>query len=319
MRLDEIKKIVIAGAGVMGASIAQILAQNGYNAVVYDIGDAFLEKGKELISVNQQTLISAGDITPKQSEKDMSHISFRCDKGCFEGADFVIEAIIENMDAKLAFWTDISRRVPDGAILTSNTSGLSLTEIAGAVEHPERFAGMHWLNPPHLIPLIEVIKEERTAASTAQFIYDLAVRIGKKPVMLNKDAAGFIVNRLQFALLREAMHIVDSGIASVEDIDHVFKYGMGLRYACCGPFEIADLGGLDTFYKISGYLFKDLNNSTEVSPLLADAYANKNFGVKSGKGFYDYSGGRDKEVLRKRDESLIALSKCLSRIDNMNK
>lgn len=310
MKLEAIEKMVIAGAGIMGASIAQILVQNGYSVVLYDIEERFLEKGRELIDINQQTLIAAGDFTPEQSRKNMSHIFFTCDKTCFSGADFVIEAIVENMEAKHGFWSEVSQLAPPDAILTSNTSGLSLTEIAKAVRNPERFAGMHWVNPPHLVPLIEVIKGEKTSEETAQLVYYLSLRIGKKPVMVNKDAAGFILNRIQFAVLREAMHIVDSGIASLEDVDNVFKYGMGMRYACLGPFEIADLGGLDIFYKISGYLFKELNSSGEVSRLLEDAYNSGNFGVKSGKGFYDYSGGRDKEIIKKRDENFIKFLRC---------
>lgn len=309
MNLESIKNFVIAGAGVMGASIAQILAQNGYSVVLYDIEDQFLEKGKNLININQQTLISVGDFTPEQSKENMSLISFSCNKACFSKADFVIEAIVENMKVKHAFWSEISSLVPADAILTSNTSGLSLTEIAKVIKYPERFAGMHWVNPPHLIPLVEVIKGEKTTIETAQLVYALSLCIGKKPVMLHKDAAGFILNRIQFAVLREAMYIVDSGIASIEDVDNVFKFGMGMRYACLGPFEIADLGGLDIFYKISGYLFKELNNSEEVSSLLVDAYNSGNFGVKSGKGFYDYSHGRDKEIIKKRDENFIKLLK----------
>lgn len=309
MKLESIKNFVIAGAGIMGASIAQILAQNGYYVVLYDIEDQFLEKGRNLIDINQQTLISVGDFTPEQSKENMSRISFSCSKACFSEADFVIEAIVENMEVKHAFWAEISALVPADAILTSNTSGLSLTEIAKVIKYPERFAGMHWVNPPHLIPLVEVIKGEKTTIETAQLVYALSLRIGKKPVMLNKDAAGFILNRIQFAVLREAMYIVDSGIASIEDVDNVFKYGMGMRYACLGPFEIADLGGLDIFYKISGYLFKELNNSAEVSSLLVDAYNSGNFGVKSGKGFYDYSDGRDREIIKKRDENFIKFLK----------
>jgi 3-hydroxybutyryl-CoA dehydrogenase len=311
MRLDSIRNFVVAGAGVMGASIAQILAQRGYPVTIYDLEERFLDKGRTLIHINQQVLIASGDITPEQSEKSMALISYSCNKNCFVGVDFVIEAIIENMDAKHSFWREISELVPGDAVLTSNTSGLSLTEIAKKIKNPERFAGMHWLNPPHIIPLIEVISGEKTSKEYAKLVYNMSLRIGKKPVMLNKDAAGFIVNRIQFAALREALNIVDKGIASLEDVDNVFKYGLGMRYACFGPFEIADLGGLDTFYKISSYLFKDLSNDKEVSPLLENAYINGNLGVKSGKGFYDYSNGKDKEIISKRDNVLIKLSKIL--------
>lgn len=308
--MKDMKKIAIAGAGVMGASIAQIFAKHHYAVVLYDIGEQFLQKGMGLIRINQETLVKEGSITKAQSEKIMSLISFSCDNSCFIDADFVIEAIVERMDIKQEFWAMVSSLVSDDAILTSNTSGLSLTEIAKAVKLPERFSGMHWINPPHIVPLVEVIRGEKTNDETAQIVFDLAEKVGKKPIII-KDVPGFVFNRLQFAVLREAMHIVEEGIAGMEEVDAVFKYGLGMRYACLGPFEIADLGGLDTFYNISSYLFEDLSDAKEVPALLSNLYQQKAYGVKSQKGFYDYCDGRDKDVIAKRDADFIKISNCL--------
>ena len=223
----------------------------------------------------------------------------------------MIEAIIENMEIKHGFWRQISAIAPETAVLTSNTSGLSLTVMAEAVERPERFCGMHWLNPPHICPLIEVIRAEKTAPETMDIVSAMARTIGHFPVTLMREVPGFFINRFQFAVLREAMSLVKEGIATPEDIDNVFKYGLGLRYACLGPFEIADLGGLDTFYKIAGYLFRDLSNRKDVHTMLADRYGSGEFGVKSGKGFYDYAGGRDKEAIEHRDRMFAKVSECL--------
>ncbi|QGU95370.1 3-hydroxyacyl-CoA dehydrogenase family protein [Clostridium bovifaecis] len=310
MELNKINKIVIAGAGVMGASIAQIFAENNYTVVLYDIAEQFLQKGRDLIRINQEILIKEGAVTKEQSEKLIGLISYSLDKECFKDADYVIEAIVEKMEVKHEFWNIVSSIVSEDAILTSNTSGLSLTEIAKAVKIPERFSGMHWVNPPHLVPLVEVIKGEKTSHKAAEVVFKLAEKLGKKPVIV-KDAPGFVLNRFQFAVLREAMHIVESGIASMEDVDKVFKYGLGMRYACLGPFEIADLGGLDTFYNIASYLFKDISGAKEVHHLLADLMPEKAYGVKSCKGFYDYPNGRDKEVIEKRDADFIKIAKCL--------
>ena len=311
MKLEDIKNIVIAGAGVMGSSMAQSFAQYGYKVTLYDLKDEFLQKSKNLIEINQKTSVEKGIISVEESNKIIENIQFTYEKENFKSADLVVEAIIENIDIKHSFWKEVSDLAPEDAILTTNTSGLSISKIAEAVKFPERFCGMHWINPPHIIPLIQVIKGEKTKDETAQIVYDISEHISKKPIMINKDAAGFVLNRFQFAVLREAMHIIEQGIASKEDIDNVFKYALGIRYACLGPLEIADLGGLDTFYNISSYLFEDLSDAKEVSPILGDIVKAGHYGVKNGKGFYDYSDGRDKEVIKKRDEDFYKVSECL--------
>lgn len=295
----------------MGASIAQIYAQYGHTVVLYDLFPEAIQKGKDLIAINQETSLAAGNLTKRQSEELLARISCSTDMDCFKNADFVIEAIVERMNIKHDFWSKVSALVREDAILTSNTSGLSLTEIAKAVLLPERFCGMHWVNPPHIVPLVEVIKGDKTSDATAQAVYDYALSIGRKPVMVKKDAHGFVLNRLQFAILRESMHIVESGIASAEDVDNVFKYGLGMRYAAIGPFETADLGGLDTFYNIASYLFADLSDRKTVPPMLADLFNEGSYGVKTCKGFYDYSDGKDREAIRRRDKMFLKLAKCL--------
>jgi 3-hydroxybutyryl-CoA dehydrogenase len=135
--------------------------------------------------------------------------------------------------------------------------------------------------------------------------------VGKKATTVKKDVPGFVLNRLQFAILRESMYIVENGIASIEDVDNTFKYGLGMRYAAIGPFETADLGGLDTFHNIASYLFADLSDRKTVNDMLADLFKADNYGVKSGKGYYDYSNGKDKDAIRRRDKMFIKLARCL--------
>ncbi len=310
MKIDNIKKVVIAGAGTMGSSIAQVFAGKGYDVVLYDIKQEILDKSCDLIKLNQATSVKENSLTQAESDELLRHISYSCDKEVFRPAHLVVETIVERMDIKHSFFAEISELVSADTLLTSNTSGLSLTEIAKAVKGPERFCGFHWVNPPHIVPLVEVIRGGRTSDETAQAVYSLAERIGKVPTMV-KDGPGFCLNRLQFAVLREAMHIVESGIASKEDVDKTFKYGLGMRYACLGPFEIADLGGLDTFYRISEYLFAQLSDRKDVPDMLKECFDSEAYGVKSGKGFYDYSNGRDKQVIAKRDADFIKIAKCL--------
>ncbi|XVG96311.1 3-hydroxyacyl-CoA dehydrogenase family protein [Eubacteriales bacterium KG127] len=308
--MRDINKIVIAGAGTMGASMGETFAKYGFEVTLYDIYDTALEKAKSLIALNQYTEVQEKILTQEESEALLKRIHYTKDINEFSDADFVIEAILEKLDVKHDFWTKVSRIVDEDVILCSNTSGLSISKIAEVVENPQRFAGMHWINPPHIIPLIEIICGEKTNPENAKVIEELALKVNKKPVIVN-DAPGFVLNRIQFAIMRECLNIVEQEIASASAVDDVMKYGLGIRYACLGPFQVADLGGLDIFYNISSYLFADLCNEDKPFGLLKDAYQNGNYGVKKESGFYDYSEGKDDELIKYRDKMFTKLSKTL--------
>ena len=214
----------MAGAGTMGTSMAQIFAAHGYDTVLYNHRETTLQKARRMIELNQEALVLSGELSQAESDAGKARIQLTSDESCFQNCDVVVESIVENMEAKHQLWQKISALAREDAILTTNTSGLSITEIAKAVQRPERFCGMHWFNPPHLVPLVEVIKGEETEDQTARVVAELAERIGKKAVTVKKDAKGFIGNRLQTAVLREALHIVQSGIADAEDVDKAVKY-----------------------------------------------------------------------------------------------
>ena len=306
----DVKRIVIAGAGTMGSSMGETFAKYGYDVTLYDIFPSALEKAGNLIRLNQETEVAEHVVTPEESAALLERIRYSEDKACFEGADLVVEAILEKLDVKHAFWAEISALVPEDAILASNTSGLSITAIAEVVKRPERFGGMHWINPPHLIPLIEVIQGKKTDDETAAAIRDMALAVEKKPVIV-QDAPGFALNRIQLAVLRECLHIVEQGLATPEAVDDVMKYGLGMRYACLGPFEVCDLGGLDIFYNIASYLFEDLADEKAPFGMLADRFEKGQYGVKTAAGFYDYAGGKDAEKIKYRDRMFTKISKCL--------
>ena len=311
MQARPIHKVVLAGAGTMGTSMSQIFAARGYDTVLYNHRAATLERARRMIDLNQQALVQTGDLTPAESDAVRKRICLTADEDCFGDCDIVVESIVEDMAVKRTFWQKISALVRNDTILTTNTSGLSITAIAEAVKDPGRFCGMHWFNPPHLVPLVEVIQGEQTREETALAVFDLAEAIGKKAVRVKKDAKGFIGNRLQLAVLREAMHIVQSGIADAQDVDNAIKYGIGFRYACLGPLETADFGGLDIFYHVAEYLVPDLCSSKEVPPLLKEKYEKGELGVKTRKGFYDYSGDKGEKAIRERDEKFIRLYRVL--------
>lgn len=290
----EIKKITIAGAGTMGYSMAEIFARNGYDVILWNHKAPTLERAKTKI---------APDMVDK--------ITYTTDSSAFKGRDLIVETIVENLDTKLDFYRTYSPLAGDDTIIATNTSGLSINALSKAVVKPERFLGMHWFNPPTLIPLIEIIKNDHTRDTVAKTIYDLALAIHKKPAIVEKDAPGFAANRLQLAVIREALSMVRKGIISKEGIDAVMKYGLGFRWACLGPLETVDFGGLDVFAHISDYLMPDLEDSHEVPPLLAEKVKEGHLGVKTGEGFYKYDGDKAEKATKERDRKLQAVYDAL--------
>lgn len=303
-------KVVVAGAGTMGASLAQVYARAGWDTVLYNRSASGLERAKNLIRLNQETFVKEEILTTQESEDLLARIKMTTEKADFADAALVVENIVEDLDAKQAFWGEISQLAPEDALLATNTSGLHITDIAKACKHPERFMGQHWLNPPHLLPLCEIIAGEKTSPENVQKMRTLVESLGKQPVVV-ADINGFIINRIQFALLREALHIVDIGAATFEDVDTVLKAGMGLRYAALGPFGVADFGGLDTFDHINSYLNAELDDSKVGNKRLHEMVEAGKLGVKSGQGFYDYSGDKADAAIRERDRLYIELAKVL--------
>lgn len=303
-------KVVVAGAGTMGASLAQVYARAGWDTVLYNRSASGLERAKNLIRLNQETFVKEEILTAQESEDLLARIKMTTEKADFADAALVVENIVEDLDAKQAFWGEISQLAPEDALLATNTSGLHITDIAKACKHPERFMGQHWLNPPHLLPLCEIIAGEETSPENVQKMRTLVESLDKQPVVV-ADINGFIINRIQFALLREALHIVDIGAATFEDVDTVLKAGMGLRYAALGPFGVADFGGLDTFDHINSYLNAELDDSKVGNKRLHEMVEAGKLGVKSGQGFYDYSGDQADAAIRERDRLYIELAKVL--------
>ena len=310
MNASALSHVVIAGAGTMGASLAQIFAQAGIQVTLWNRSQAGLDRAAALIRSNQSALVAAGRLSADDSNALMERIVPTTEYACFPTASFLLESIAEDLTLKQDFFRRISTLVPVDCILTTNTSGLSISAIGSAVAEPVRFCGMHWINPPHLVPLVEVIQGTDTGDGTMDFVYALAQRLRKKPIRA-KDLPGFIMNRLQLALLREAVALVDSGAATAEDVDAAVKYGLGLRYACVGPFETMDLGGVDIFCRIASYLLADLDDRKDTPPLLQTLTEQGACGVKSGHGFYDYSGEKAAAALENRDQKFIRVLDAL--------
>ncbi|MDX9917944.1 MAG: 3-hydroxyacyl-CoA dehydrogenase family protein [Gudongella sp.] len=311
MRLESIRKIGIAGAGTMGSGIAQIFARKGYQVIVIDIAEEYLENSKKLVEIFNASLIDQGIMTDEEARATVALISYSTDKNSLSDCNLIIEAIVEKMYIKQVFWQEVESIAAKDAYFATNTSGLSINGISKLIVNRDRFIGMHFWNPPHIVPLVELIRADETTDETVSVLKELLTIIEKEPVVVKKDAPGFIGNRLQFAVFREALHIVNSGIADIEDVDRAMRYGPGFRYPIIGPLQTADLGGLDTFYYIADYLFNELSDMKEPPEMLQKLMDERQLGVKSKQGFYDYSDGKDEETIMRRDKMLFNMLKYI--------
>jgi len=305
MEIGDIRTVGVIGVGTMGSGIAQTFAEAGYHVICRDVSEEAIERGMSRIRSNQETLIRNGVLTKEHADSALERLKTTLRPEDLANVDLVCEAVTENMDAKKAVFAELDGICREDTIFTTNTSGLSITEMASTVSDSGRFVGMHWWNPPHIIPLIEVIKGDESSEETCMTIMDICRKLGKKPVFVKKDILGFIGNRLQVALLREAMNILEMNAATPEDIDAVVKYGPGARWALYGPCEIADLGGLDVFNFIASYLFRDLSNAQDSPDVLKDKVSKGELGTKTGKGFYQYTEDQIEKLIESRDRRLL--------------
>lgn len=301
----KLSKIAVIGAGIMGHGIAQVCASAGYQTMVTDKQKEVLRTAYARISSNLETFVETGILTSEDVKKILSRIVFVENIGdAAKDVDFVIEAVTENMNIKKEVFKELDKVCPSHTILASNTSSFSITEIASATNRKDKVVGMHWWNPPHLMPLVEIVKGQYTSKETIMTTKELAKKLGKVPVVC-KDTPGFLGVRLQAALIMEAILMLEEGLATAEDIDTAVKMTLGLRLPILGPLEIVDLGGMDTFLYAYTYLYKTLGEKFKPPSLLKSKVESGELGIKTGKGFYNYPGKSIEEVVKRRDRWLI--------------
>ena len=283
----EIKTVAVLGAGLMGHGITQVAAKVAqYEVYMRDIKQDFLDNGIRMISDSLMRFVKKGEMTDAQVKEVLSRIHPTLDlKEAVSNADLVIEAVTENPELKKKVLAEADLFAKPDAIIASNTSSISISEIASATGRPEKFAGMHFFNPPQLMKLIEIIRGAKTSDETLNTIVEVTKKMGKEPVVVKKDVAGFVVNRILIPALNEAINLVNEDVATPEDIDKAIKLGLNWPI---GPLTLLDYVGLDTTLAITEVMVKEIGSKYQASPLLRQMVRAGLLGRKTGKGFYDW-------------------------------
>jgi len=285
MTLDAIRTVAILGAGTMGNGIAHVFARNEYNVILRDVESGFLDSAVETISKNLDREVKKGKIPEGDKSRILGRIYTTTDMAEIARADFAVEAVPERLDLKLSVLREADKLLPPAAILASNTSSISITTLAAATSRPERFVGMHFMNPVPVMALIEVLRALQTSDDAFHTTMALCERLEKKPVAVN-DAPGFVSNRVLMPMINEAAFAVMEGVATAESVDAIMKMGMNHPM---GPLELADLIGLDTCVNILEVLYNGFGDTKyRACPLLRKMVAAGWLGRKSGRGFYNY-------------------------------
>ncbi|PCI10832.1 MAG: 3-hydroxybutyryl-CoA dehydrogenase [Flavobacteriaceae bacterium] len=291
------KNIAVIGSGTMGNGIAHTFAQKGFKVLLIDISEDALQRALATISKNLDRLLAKEKISEADKNNTLANITTSTSiKDAVKNADLVVEAATENKELKLNIFKELDASCPSHTILASNTSSISITEIAAVTNRPEQVIGMHFMNPVPIMKLVEVIRGKETSDSITKTIMDLSTSLGKIPVEVN-DAPGFVANRILMPMLNESIETLQDGVAGVYEIDTVMKLGMAHPL---GPLQLADFIGLDVCLSILNVMYDGFNNEKyKPCKLLVDMVSDGKLGVKSGEGFYDYSESRKAEKIAK--------------------
>ncbi len=292
-------KIAVLGAGTMGRGIVQVFAQQGIAVALYDPIEAAIAGAQKALTAKASMQAQEWDITYADNLKT-----------AVEDADLIIETVSENLQIKRELYRQMTPLLKKDAVVASNTSTYSLEILAEQQAFAKQLIITHFFNPAAIIPLVEIVQQDETPQAVTEAVIQLLQQCGKAPVLLKKDIAGFIANRLQAAVMREACYLLEQGIADVNQIDTAMKEGPGMRWAFNGPFEIADLGGLDVWEKVTGHLFPQLDSTMKTPDSIIKKVRLGELGLKSGKGYYEHGDSRQSESQsQEREQKLLQLLK----------
>jgi 3-hydroxybutyryl-CoA dehydrogenase/5-formyl-3-hydroxy-2-methylpyridine 4-carboxylate dehydrogenase len=292
--------------------MAAVLAAHGLRVTITDVSPDALRKVPDRVREAVAVMERAGTVSRDRMQDVVDRVACTADLArAVEGANLVIEAIPEHLELKRQLFQQLESLVSPDCILASNTSGLPITSIAEVTQRPERIIGMHWSNPPHIIPLIEVIRGEKTSEQAVTEVVGLVRHMGMIPVVVSRDVPGFVENRLLYALLREALYLWEQGVATAQDIDAVARWGIGFKLAVIGPLALLDMAGLDIYASVASYLNGQLCDSKTVTPLIQAKVTQGKLGIKTGEGIYPYSAQESDALARRRGQLLVAVRKAL--------
>lgn len=308
------KQTAVIGSGVMGHGIAQEYALAGYTVSLYDLTEELLRKAKNSVESSLSLLVREQVITEQAKRDALERIVLTTDLDAAAAeADIITEAIPEVIELKWELFAKLEQAAKPEAVIASNTSTFSIARLIEQAKTPHRFIITHFFNPAQLVPLVEIVRHEKTADEVVAAVMDIIAGLGKSPVLLKKDVPGFIANRLQAALMREAFALLKDGVADAREIDTVMKDGIGFRWAFVGPIETADFGGLDTWKRVIDNLAPVLDDSPKAPALIEELVAKGELGTKTGSGIYSYAETSVEAILKERDEQFIRLAKMKRR------
>ncbi|WP_342239172.1 5-formyl-3-hydroxy-2-methylpyridine 4-carboxylate 5-dehydrogenase [Inquilinus sp. OTU3971] len=301
--------VAVIGLGTMGPGIAATLARGGMGVRVHDTAPAAIERARTAIPQAGSVLDRLGIVPPASGE---GAVSFHEDlAGAVAGASLVIENVPEKVEIKAEVYRALDPLLPAETIVASDTSGIPITTLQGFLSHPQRLVGMHWSNPPHIIPMIEVIAGQHTAPATVVFISDLVRSLKLLPVVVKKDVPGFVENRILYALLREAIDLVEQGVIDEEGMDTCVSWGIGYKLSVVGPMRLLDMAGLDIYQSVAGFLNAELSDRKDVAGYVTDRTRAGKLGIKSGEGIFPYTLEQIRELQAERARRLVAVRRIL--------
>jgi len=313
--LIESGRMAVVGAGLMGHGIAQVFARAGCIVGLYDVDQGALEQAIRSIRSNLKTFVEEGLIRDPEVESILSRIHPTLDlQEAVRGVDFVVEAAPEDMEVKRDLFRRIGEAAPAHAVLASNTSMLPISRFGTDAAGKDRQVITHWFNPPHIVPVVEVVRGEETSEKTLRLTIDLLEAVGKTAVRVEKEIPGFLVNRIQTAMFREVLSLLEQDVASVEDLDKAVKGSFGLRLGVIGVLETMDMAGLDLMLKGTSHLYRFIDNAREPQNVLLKKVENGDLGIKTGRGFYNYGlaeQGGSIDNIKERDRKLLRLLSAL--------
>lgn len=306
MKLDEVRHVAVVGAGIMGHGIAQTLATGGYRVTLNDLNASVLAFAMERVQKNLDLFIENGFLTETDARAAIGRIDTEPDLArAVADVDIVVEAVKEDIQVKRDMFNRLDTLCAERTILASNSSSLLISEFASETKRQDRCVLVHWYNPPHIVPAVEIVRGARTSDETVDLMYALLKKVRKLPIRVNKEIPGYLLNRIQMAMVRECWYLWQAGVASAEDIDLAVKGSLGFRLASIGPLITNDLGGNDTIRAVADYLF----------PLISDAHAPPekylemveagHYGMKTGKGFFEYTREEWDAIIEKRDREFL--------------